>query len=122
MPAIIKCMLNDAEMLHYDKSLSLTEKQLNVLNQIDSQMDKGINLSGEHIDKPDRIQKAQFVAFSLLSALENNNDQQAIAFFSYLVNKVENLKQLKAIGEKGKYKVEFVMDKDFSNWQKIEFH
>jgi len=122
MQNLIKLVINDNEVLEYDKNINLPDNQKNYLQMMDKKMEQGITLGSQFINQPEQLQKAQFVALNMLSLLDNNEDQEAIAMFTYLVNTLNGLKQVKVMGEPGSYKVEFVFYKDLSNWDTIKFH
>jgi len=122
MQNLIKLVINDNEVLEYDKNVNLPDNQKNYLQMMDKKMEQGITLGNQFINQPEQLQKAQFVALNMLSLLDNNEDQEAIAMFTYLVNTLNELKQVKVMGEPGSYKVEFVFYKDLSNWDTIKFH
>lgn len=119
--SVVKFLLGGNEMLSYDKSKLLPDSQREYLDMMDEKMDQGFELIGEKIDNPDQQQKSQFVAFNLVHALENNDDQTAIMMFTYLVNRLPDLKQVKARSEEGKVGIEFIFDEVKPDGQKINF-
>jgi hypothetical protein len=118
---VVKFLLGGEEMLRYDKSTPLPDSQREYLNVMDEKMEQGFELIGERIVNPEQQQKSQFVAFNLVHALENNDDQTAIVMFSYLVHRMPNLKQVKVRSESGKIGIEFIFDQVKSKGQKINF-
>ncbi len=88
-------------------------------------MDEGFVLSDKKIKNPTLQQKTQFVALNLVSALTKEDDQTAIIMFTYLVNRMPELKHAKAktkmtdVGNQ--VGVEFVFDEVKTDGQKIEF-
>ncbi|MCP3848622.1 MAG: hypothetical protein GY694_00080 [Gammaproteobacteria bacterium] len=118
-------LLEGQEVLTYDRSQALPEQQREYLDVIDAQMDEGFVLSDKKIENPTLQQKTQFVALNLVSALTKEDDQTAIIMFTYLVNRMPELKQAKAktkttdIGNQ--VGVEFVFDEVKTDGQKIEF-
>jgi hypothetical protein len=121
MQNLIKLVINNNEILEYDRNVKLPENQNEYLQMMDKKMEQGIILDNYRISPPDQLQKAQFVALNLLSLLDKNEEQEAIAMFSYLVNYLNELKQVKVLGEPGSYKIEFVFYKDLSQWDTINF-
>lgn len=119
---LVKLVINDESVLEYDRGIELPENQLKYLDDMDKRMTNGFVLADQFIAQPDKTQKAQFVALNLLTQIDNKDSNDAVAMFTYIVNRLENLKQLKAKGEKGQYQFEFVFDNDFSSWDKISFH
>jgi len=121
MVEMVKLLVDDQIVLEYNKSIPLPEQQLGYLEKMDAMMTKGIELGGNKISQPDNTQKAQFVALNMLIHLKQSDDTGAIAMFSYLVNRLPDLKQVKAKYINDKVGIEFVFDRDHSNWQKVEF-
>ncbi len=119
-------LLDGQEVLTYDRSQALPDKQREYLDVIDAQMDQGFVLSDKQIDQPSLQQKTQFVALNLVSALQKGDDNTAIIMFTYLVNRMPELKQAKAKtreSDSGQQQVgvEFVFDEVKPAGQKIEF-
>lgn len=118
-------ILDGQEVLTYDRSQALPDKQREYLNVIDAQMDEGFVLSDKKVVNPNLQQKTQFAALNLVSALTKSDDQTAIIMFSYLVNRMPELKQAKAKTKTTKVGnqvgVEFVFDEIKPDGQKIEF-
>ena len=118
-------LMEDQEVLTYDRSQTLPEQQKNYLDNMDTMMDKGFILGEESISNPDFQQKTQFVALNLVNALLKENDQEAIMLFTYLVDRMPDLKQAKAKTKEGasdrRIGVEFIFDEVKSQGQKIQF-
>ncbi len=118
-------LLDGQEVLTYDRSQALPDKQREYLNILDDQLEEGFILSDQQIDKPNLQQKTQFIALNLVNALTKEDDNTAIIMFTYLVNRMPELKQAKAkIKETDSGQqigVEFVFDGVKSEGQKIEF-
>ncbi len=118
-------LLEGQEVLTYDRSQVLPDKQREYLDLIDTQMDEGFVLSDQKIDHPNLQQKTQFVALNLVAALTKDEDQTAIIMFTYLVNRMPELKQAKAKTKETdsgqQVGVEFVFDEVKPDGQKIEF-
>jgi hypothetical protein len=118
-------IVNGNVMLEYDRSKPVPGHQRQYLDSMDQRMDAGINLDNRSIDQPNPMQKAQFVANSLVNALFQENDALAIAMCTYLAKRIPDLKQIKAVGEPDKdISVELVFDRDYETAQQeqpIEF-
>ncbi|MCK5696994.1 MAG: hypothetical protein KAI02_02465 [Gammaproteobacteria bacterium] len=120
-------LLDDQEMLTYDRSQMLPEQQSEHLKRLDNQLNEGFILIDKKITQPDLQQKTQFLALNLVHALSKNDDNSAIMMFSYLVTRLPDLKQVKAKTkqqESGGQQIgiEFVFDEIKSVGQKIDFH
>lgn len=120
--------LDGQEVLTYDRSQDLPDNHRQYLAAMDAKMDSGFVLGDQTIENPNGQQKTQFVAMNLINALLSEDDQTAIMMFSYLVNRMPELKQAKAKakeknGQSGhQIGVEFIFDEVKSEGQKIEFH
>ncbi|MCK5648752.1 MAG: hypothetical protein KAI22_07715 [Gammaproteobacteria bacterium] len=119
-------LLDGQEVLTYDRSQVLPDKQREYLDIIDARMNEGFVLSDQQVDKPNLQQKTQFVALNLVQSLLKEDDKTAIIMFTYLVNRMPELKQAKAkskTSESGLQQVgvEFVFDEVKTDGQKIEF-
>lgn len=118
-------LLEGQEVLTYDRSQVLPDKQREYLDIIDAQMNEGFVLSEQKVENPNLQQKTQFVALNLVQALLKEDDNTAIIMFTYLVNRMPELKQAKAktkTSESGdQIGVEFVFDEVKAEGQKIEF-
>lgn len=118
-------LLEGQEVLTYDRSQVLPDKQREYLDIIDAQMNEGFVLSEQKVENPNLQQKTQFVALNLVQALLKEDDNTAIIMFTYLVNRMPELKQAKAktkTSESGdQIGVEFVFDEVKVEGQKIEF-
>ena len=118
-------LLDGQEVLTYDRSQALPDKQREYLDILDKQMDEGFILSDEKINKPNLQQKTQFIALNLVNTLLKEDDNTAIIMFTYLVNRMPDLKQARAKTKDSdsgqKVGVEFVFDEIKSEGQKIEF-
>jgi hypothetical protein len=123
---MVKLLVNNNDILQYDRSIKLPENQLNYLTMMDKKMDEGIYLGSVEIKQPEQIQKAQFAALNLLNFLDNDQQQDAIAMFSYIVHYLDKIKQVKVIDDaslgSNRYNIEFVFYKDLSNWEAVKFH
>ena len=115
---ILHAIINDTPMLEYDRSKPVPGHQRQYLDNMDLKMDAGIQLGDDHITNPNPMQRAQFVANSLVNALFQENDSIAIAMCTYLAKRIPDLKQIKAIGKDEKdMSVELVFDRDYETAQ-----
>lgn len=119
-------LLDGQEVLIYDRSQALPDKQSKHLDTMDQQLDEGFVLSDQKVNKPNLQQKTQFIALNLVSALSKGEDNTAIMMFTYLVNRMPELQQAKAKikdSDSGQQVgVEFVFDEIKKEGLKIQFH
>ena len=98
--------------------------QSQYLDQMDKKMDQGIILGQESINNPSQQQRAQYVAFTLLSGIDKDNEATIAAMTSYLALRLPELKQVKADVDKSNGKVMFdlIFDNEHKNQVKVSFN
>lgn len=96
MPALLSVYVNDTRLLEYDKNTRLPGKQRQYLEGMDLDMDDGIELNGERIATPDKMQRTNYVAMGLLFGIHSGNESIVSATCAYLANRVPELKQIRA--------------------------
>lgn len=116
-------LLNGEALFEYDRTKTLLDKQREYLDRMDTQMDDGIRLGNDAIANPDQQQRAQFVAFTLLTAIKQNNEPVIAAMNSYLAIRYPDLKQIKADTDDNSSKVMFdlIFDEEHKNQVKVSF-
>ena len=123
-------ILNDEPLLEFDRKKPVPEHQRQYLDNMDSQMDQGIQLGDDFIKAPNPLQRSQFVANSLVNLLLKDQYSMAIAMCTYLAKRMPDLQQIKAKGEFGSQKeneltIELVFDRSYEKSQleqEIKFH
>lgn len=109
-------------VLVFDRDQPLPAKQTEYLQNMEARMQAGIPLGDDFIAPPNPLQKAQFVANSMVHALLKQDNPLAIAMCTYLGTRLPELKQVKCIGsdernEKNGIKIEFVYDEHYDSSQ-----
>lgn len=74
-------------------------------------MDEGIETNGEIISSPNKTQRANYVAMSLLYGIENNNEAMFAATCDYLVNRLPELKQIRSVENNDEITMDLIFDK-----------
>lgn len=117
-------LLNGEALFEYDRTKSLPENQNQYLDQMDQKMDGGITLGDDVITNPDQQQRAQFVAFTLLTAIQQDNEAVIAAMNSYLAMRYPDLKQVKADMDNESKRVMFdlIFDQEHKNQVKVSFN
>ncbi len=110
MPNKLRVVLNGTPVFEYEKNTRQPGKQREILDNMDLDMDEGIEIDGEIIHSPDKMQRAQYVAMSLLYGIQVNSEGLISATCGYLATRLPDLKQVRAV-EKGE---EVTMDLIFS--------
>ncbi len=107
-------VINNEKVVEHDRNKRLTGLQRRFLDEMDQKMATGIQLGSEKIDGPDTLQRAQYVANTLITALLRENDSLAAACCSYLARRLPDLQQVKArTEENGATMIELVFDRSF---------
>lgn len=117
-------LVNGEALFEYDRSVSLPEQQKQYLVRMDQKMDSGIMLGDELVANPDQQQRAQFVAFTLITAIEKDDEAAIAAMNSYLAVRYPDLKQIKVDTDQNSRKVMFdlIFDQDHKNQVKVSFN
>ncbi|MCO6414375.1 MAG: hypothetical protein J5I92_16695 [Thiogranum sp.] len=106
-------LINGEAQLEYDRSRALPELQSRYLDRMDEQMDTGVQLGSVWIEKPDRMQRARFVAMHLVQAIQKNDEASIAASCSWLASRLPELKQVKARLVGAGFSLELVFDKPY---------
>ena len=117
-------LINGEALLEYDRTKPLLEKQQQYLERMDQQMDEGVKFGEETITSPNPQQRAQFVAFNLLSGIQQDNEAVIAAMSSYLAVRLPDLKQVKADIDhnSGKVMFDLIFDQEHKNQVKVSFN
>ena len=111
---ILAVVVNGASILEFDRSKPVPGQQRRALDVMDQNMDRGIRLGQEQIESPNPMQRAQFVANTLINALFAENYSQAMAMSTYLAKRIPELQQVKAVGDiDSALNIELVFDRSF---------
>ena len=121
MSTILAVVLNGTLQLEYHRDKPLPKAQLQYLDRMDQIMDAGIALADVQIAAPDQLQRAQFVANSLIQALQDDNEALAAASCAYLANRIPELRQVKASTVNDQRSIDLVFDKNYVPEQTIKF-
>lgn len=114
-------VIDGQPQLEYDRSKSLPEQQQAALDRMDQKMDQGIELPTGHLDSPNALQRAQFVALQLVQAIGEGNEPMAAATCAYLAVRVPELQQVRAEHRAAGLHLDLVFDRPFMNEMKVEF-
>lgn len=117
-------LINGEALFEYDRAKVLPEQQKQYLDRMDQKMDAGIQLGDEWVVNPDQQQRAQFVALTLLNAIEKDDEASIAAMSAYIAVRYPDLKQVKADKDKASRKVMFdlIFDQEHKNQVKVSFN
>ncbi len=121
MSSILAVILNGTLQLEYHRDKPLPDSQRQYLDRMDQFMDDGIALGGTHIAAPDQLQRAQFVASSLIQSLHDDDESLAAASCAYLAVRIPELRQVKATEVNEQRNIDLVFDKSYVPEQTIKF-
>jgi hypothetical protein len=124
MSDLMVVLVNGAAVIEYDRSKPLSGKQQEYLDLMDQKMDTGIKLGSETVVTPSQQQRAQYVAFTLLSGIQNDDEALIAAMSSYLADRFPELKQVRAdMDDKGeKIMFDLIFDQEHKNQVKVSFN
>ena len=110
MPSMLSVYINGEKVLEYDKAARQPGKLRQHLEGMDLDMDEGIELNEKHISTPNKMQRAQYVAMSLLYGIQFKSDGMISATCAYLANRNPELKQIRAIEEGNEVSLDLIFN------------
>lgn len=119
--SILAVVINDQLTLQFDRSKPLPENQQQYLDKLDNKFDKGIELQGEKIDKPDTQQRARYMSLSLMEGIMYQEDDKAAASMAWLATRLPDLKQVKAIVDENGTQFDLIFDREYEPHQVVNF-
>ncbi|HGG58710.1 MAG TPA: hypothetical protein ENK26_02185 [Gammaproteobacteria bacterium] len=109
-------VIDGRKIYEYDRSTRLPGLQRRYLDELDERMMReGVPFGDELIPNPNAMQRAQYIANTLINALFDNNEQLIAATSAYLGTRVEDLKQVKAASSDRGMVIELVFDRYFED-------
>jgi hypothetical protein len=119
---ILAVIINGIAQIEYRRDVSLSDKQREYLDRMDSEMDSGIELGGTFYANPTVAERTQFVAGQLIQSIQADNEQRTAATCSYLADRIKELKQVKAtLDENGSMDVNLVFTERYTNQIPVSF-
>jgi hypothetical protein len=104
----LSLFVNEQLAFECDRSMLLDEKQLEFLDRMDSDMERGFKIQGELITHPDKKQKATFVTMNLLNALRQEDNAKIAVACAYLSNRLPHVVEVHARDAGDRIDIEFV--------------
>ncbi|MGD8526969.1 MAG: hypothetical protein PVJ63_12020, partial [Thioalkalispiraceae bacterium] len=74
---MLEVVVNGNTVIKYDRNTRLPGHQRQFLDSMDLDMDEGFEIEGEQISSPDTMQRAKYVAMSMIMALHVGNEDMA---------------------------------------------
>lgn len=102
--------INNNNVLNYDKNTRHPGKQRQFFDGMDLDMNNGIEINDEIINSPTQMQRANYVAMSLLYGLERKDEGMISATCGYLVDRLPDLKQVRAIDKGEEITMELIFN------------
>ncbi len=107
-------VIDNQKIYEFDRSQRLPGIQRRYLDELDGRMlEEGVRFGAQLITQPNLMQRAQYVANTLVNALFDDEEQKIAATAAYLGTRVEGLKQVKAKSSEKGMVIELVFDRDF---------
>ena len=111
-------ILNGEPILEFDRRKPVPGHQRQYLDNMDNQMEQGIQMGEDFIKDPNPLQRSQFVANSLVNLLLKENYSMAVAMCTYLAKRMPDLQQIQCKSdENDEISIEFVFDRSFEQTQ-----
>lgn len=107
---MLSIYINGKKVLDYDKNARQPGKQRQFIDSMDLDMDEGIDINGEIISSPDKMQRANYVAMNLLYGIEHNSEGMIGATCGYLANRVPELKEIRSIEDNGEITMNLIFN------------
>ena len=108
MADTLSIFINAKEVLKYDIPARQTGIERRFLDEMDQDLDQGIQLNDELIESPDKMQRASYVAMSLLYGIETENNDMVSIACAYLANRLPGLTQVRAIEQGQDVSLDFI--------------
>ncbi len=115
-------LVNGIAELEYHRDVPLGARQREYLQRMDEEMDRGIPFEGKTLANPDLLQRARYVAMSLVESLQQDQEARAAATLAWLAVRIPELQQVRAeIDEQGQVRIELIFDRPLENQVKVQF-
>ncbi|MBK8454094.1 MAG: hypothetical protein WAQ53_07840 [Thiofilum sp.] len=105
---LVTIVVNDQAVMQYDRRKQPSSEQFAYIDNMDKQMDQGIEIAGTFHKKPDPVVKSQLVAQHLLIALADKNYSLAAAMCTWLSERMPELIKVQASGTVESMRVDLV--------------
>jgi hypothetical protein len=102
--------VNERRVFSFERSAGVPGRQRRFFEQMDRDMDDGIQLDDEWICEPDVRQRTYFVVAELLRALDRGNQALAATLCAYLVTRLPQLNAVYGINDGQDVTVELDFD------------
>jgi len=110
MKPLLSVVINDTVRLEYDRSARLPGKQRDFIDMMDADMDEGIVLEEQAIDRPDAVQRGHYVAMTLLQGMEADNEALVGACCAYLSSRLPRLREIRAEADSEAFSMQLLFD------------
>ena len=106
----LSILINEQTAYEHDKTNELTDAQLEFLDKMDTDLDRGFKIRGDLISEPDTQQRATFIAMNLIRAIMQEDMAKIQVSCAYLSNRLPELSEVHARDDDGQVKIELVED------------
>jgi hypothetical protein len=119
--AVVTVLVDGEVQVEYQRDKPLAEPQRSYLDRMDEQMQTGFRLGGIAVARPDKLQRAQFVAIQVIEALQAGNDAMIAAGCAYLASRLPDLTQVIARLTDGGFAAELVFNQPYVKEVAVDF-
>lgn len=114
-------LVNGEAQVEYQRGKQLPDAQRAYLDRMDEQMNGGIPLGGVPVERPELLQRAQFVAVQLIQALQTGNEALTAAGCAYLANRLPDLTQVRSRLVGDRFSTELVFNQPYVKEVAVSF-
>lgn len=110
MRSYLVLQIDGEDVFEFDRNTRLPGHQRDFLDKMDEDMDRGIELANVHIDNPDTMQRARYVALHLLHAYQEENHPLLTATCAYLIQRLPALNTIVVEQQEEQSHLQLVLD------------
>lgn len=103
--------MDDKAVMFYDKNTRHPARLRRFFDEMDQNMDSGIQLGAEQITSPQRADKISYVAMQLVRAVDAHNNNMIEMTAGWLVVHAPELDEVRVTLENDNFSMQLVMDK-----------
>lgn len=114
-------VINETPEIEFQRSVALSQAQLNDLDALDKKMDKGIELGSDTISAPNQRDRATYIANQLVNAYTQGQESIAALCLTYLGQRLPQLLQIKAEIHSDRVSIQLIFDREYAPAKKVQF-
>jgi len=108
---MLRLVVNGVSVLDYQPEARLPGHVRDFLARMDADMDEGISLAGQVVERPDDMQRVYFVAIQLFKSFTRGNERLRAASCAWLCRRMPELRAVKIDNSGEEISLELITDK-----------